>query len=314
MSLTLEFARRPSAIAYQLRALVPSRGLDGGFPSIRARWRGHRLRAAYVAELLELTDLDALFVPDEQPQLRSDPGRDVFFPHVFGFPLQMAIITHPAFPLAIWKALQIRQSFIRHRPLPLDEALSLETSVAGQRVLDKGAEVDLYTAVCARDELIWEGLNTFYYRGRFGAPGAAATLAKAPEVGSAALSTWHMASSGGRRFAALTGDYNGIHLWRWYARLLGFRGAFLHPQRVLGQCLARLPAREGGAAQRLDVWLKGPVYYGSRVELAVDPEAGGLVFALRADRDARPALIGRLSSSDGPDRGLLDPLDRLSRP
>ena len=91
----------------------------------------------------------------------------------------------------------------------------------------------------------------------------------------------------------MTGDYNGIHWWSPYARLFGFRGAFHHPQLVLGQALARLPVGASSPAQRLDAWLKGPVYHGSEVTLRARPETDGTVFAVVADGEQRPAIVGR---------------------
>lgn len=297
MKLHLEFDHRPSVIAFMLRGFLPSAGRlrDGGFPPIRVSWRRHRIDRDHLAEFRALAGLPA------------EDGVPLLYPHVSGFPLQMVILTHPAFPLPIWGALQVRNHLVRHRTIPVDATVDVETRVAFQRILEKGAEVDLHTTVRSRDEPVWESLNTFYYRGRFGPAGTASRFARAPAEAGAVTAEWDAAAGGGRRFAALTGDYNGIHHWGWYARRFGFRQAFFHPQVVLGQCLARLPAHEAGAAQRLDAWLKGPVYYGSRVSLRSAPDSDGLVFAAHADGDARPAVIGRRSSPSGSHGAPFDP-------
>lgn len=279
----MEFQRRPSTLAYMLRAFHPAQGLRkaGGFPPLRAVWRDARIGRGELGEFLQLTGLDA------------KDGVPLLYPHVFGFPLQMAILTHPAFPIPIWNTLQIRNHLLRHRAIPEDAVFDLETRVAGQRILEKGAEVDLHTAVRTRDEPMWESLNTFYYRGRFGEAGAASQFARPPEAGDAMVARWCSMSGVGRRFGRLSGDYNGIHLWRWYARLFGFRRAFLHPQLVLGQCLARLPKRDPAHPQRLDAWLKGPVYYDADVALHASVESEGATFALKLHGEERPAVLGR---------------------
>ena len=287
--LEVEFGDRPSAAAYMLRALVPSPGLGraGGFPQVRARWGGHRIDRRRLADLLRLTDLPAA---DRLPLL---------YPHVVGFPLAMAILTLPAWPLPIWRSLAVRTHLLQHRPIPLDAVLDLETRTAGQRILDRGAEVDLHTAVRREGELCWESLVTFYYRGRLGAPGPPSPLARAPEVIGAETAAWRADAGGGWRFGGLNGDYNPLHWGSWYARRLGFRGAFHHPPLALGQCLARLPGPDPGAAQRLDAWLRGPVYHGSQLRLssAAEPDGGGVAFALRVDEEPRPALLGRLRAA-----------------
>src|SRR5581483_1348284 len=114
----------------------------------------------------------------------------------------------------------------------------------------------------------WEGLTTFYARGQFGEPNADAPPAPAPAVDAPPGPPWRIPAGAALRFAQLTGDYNGLHLSDRYAGWFGYRSAFFHPQRVLGQCLARLPKPDDLTAQRLDAWLKGPVYHHAEVRLA----------------------------------------------
>ena len=238
----------------------------------------------HLAELLRLTGL------------RAEKDLPLLYPLVFGFPLQMVILTDPAFPLPIWGALQIRNHVVQHRPVSAGAVLDLETRVAGQRILDRGAEVDLHTTIRSRDDLVWENVNTFYYRGRFGEAGTASPLARSPEPGDAVVAQWFMPAGGGWRFAGLTGDYNGIHWVRCYARLFGFRRDFHHPQLVLGQCMARVAPHDPALPQRLDAWLKGPVYYNSKVQLWATAEPNDATFALVPDGESRPAIIGRWRS------------------
>ncbi len=297
----MEFRRRPSVLAYMLRGFYPSPGVrgTGGCPSICARWRSHWVDRRHLAEFLHLSGL------------RADQGMPMLFPHVFSFPLQMAVLTHPRFPIPIWKVLQIRNHLLQHRPIFDDAVLDLETRVAGQRILEKGVEFDLHTSVSARQEPVWESLNTFYYRGKYGQASAASPLARAPRHGDTMVARWRTpAAASGWRFAALTGDYNGIHYWHWYARRLGFGRAFLHPQLVLGQCMARLSAPRATDRQRLDAWLKGPVYTDAGVRLNATTESDRTVFGLSLDGEERPAILGSWRSGE-----VAGPLfDNESRP
>ena len=103
-----------------------------------------------------------------------------------------------------------------------------------------------------------------------------------------------MPAGGGWHYGGLSGDYNPLHLWSGYARKHGFARSFFHPQRVLGQCLARLPQAEAALPLRLDAWIKGPVFYGAEVTMGIAQETDGTVFALNVEGDQRPAIIGRL--------------------
>ena len=108
--LEMEFDRRPSTLAYMLRACYPSAGLreTGGFPPIRVRWRQHRVDRRQLALFLQLTGLHA------------DQTLPMLYPQVFGFPVLMVILTHPAFPIPIWNSLQIRNHLLQHHAIATD--------------------------------------------------------------------------------------------------------------------------------------------------------------------------------------------------
>lgn len=289
-----EFRAAPSALGFMARAILAPRRRDRELlPPLAATWRGHRADGAVLDSFLALTGL------------RDHPHWALLYPHVVGFRLQMTLLTDHAFPFPIWGSLQIRNHLVLHRPWLRGAALEFATRVAGRRVLEKGTEIDLASTVLADGALAWEGTTTFYYRGRHGGADAPSPLAEAPAVNGEPLARWEAPARGGTRFGALTGDYNGIHLSRWYARLFGFRAAFLHSQRVLGQCLARLPRLAAGPPVRLDAWLKGPVFYGAEVALSAgasegQTESGGqTTFALRVAGDPRPAIVGRVGPAAG---------------
>lgn len=278
-----QHSRAPSALAFMARAFIPSPGLakDGTIPRLVERWAGLRIEPAHLAAFHRATGL-----PEER-------GASVLYPHVFGFRLHMALLTHRAFPLPIWNALQIRNRMIRHRLFGPGEALELETRVGGQRVVEKGLEVDLESRLVRGSERVWESEVTYFYRGRFGDARAAASRENTLDVSQAPVAErFRMPVGGGWSFGELTGDYNGIHNWAWYARRFGFRAAFPHPQRVAGTCMARL-AGPTSEEQTLELWIKGPVFYGAGVVLRAQPDSAGVDFGLALEGDTRPALVGR---------------------
>lgn len=288
MLLLQEYRRPPSALAYMLRAFAPSAGLPRGARAreLSMRWSPLRLDPAHWEAYSALAR-------------GGDTGRQLLYPHVLGFRLVMALLTHPRFPLPIWRALQVRNHLTLHRPLPPDRDLELEVALTAQRILEKGAELDVTSRLTDRGRPVWDGIVTFFYRGRFGAPQAPSPRARSPEVDGAAVARWHMPPGPGRHFGRLTGDYNGIHLWSAYARAFGFPGAFHHPQLVLAHCLSHLQ-RPPGAVQHLDAWLKGPVFYGRDVSLRARTSAQGIVFALDMQGEARPCMVGRWWGSTSP--------------
>jgi hypothetical protein len=277
----LVFNDAPNALRYMALAFWPSPGLQPALPRIEARWAGWRAAPADIADFNALCGLPAS--GDELPAL---------LPHAAAFRLQMALLTHPRFPVPIWRVLQVRNRLRQWRPVPAQSELDFHCHLAAHRVLDKGAEFDLRTRVERHGEPVAESLNTFYVRGRF-AGMAQAGAPESPSTGDTPVAAWPMPGGGGLRFARLTGDYNGIHLWNAYARLFGFPKAFFHPLRVVAQALGHarvLPACPWG----LDVWLKGPVLHDSQVELRERDDPRGTVLALFAAHDARPAIVAQV--------------------
>ncbi|MFZ2650684.1 MAG: hypothetical protein WA210_11340 [Burkholderiaceae bacterium] len=282
--------RAPFAGAYMARAFLPSPGLpkDGSFPQILERWAGLRIDPRHLAAFRATVGA------------RDDDAVGVLYPHVLGFRLQMALLTHPAFPLPIWNALQIRNRLVRHRAIEPGAILDMETRTAEHRRVAKGLEVELHTRLSQGTELLWESSVTYFYRGRFGASDGPAQPAQPPDLrGAAVVEHLRMPSGGGWAFGSLTGDYNGIHCWPGYARRFGFRTAFLHPQRVAGLCMTRLEAPRS-EAQTLELWLKGPVYYGKDVALSANAHDGAVQFGLALAGDSRMALLGSWHGAAAP--------------
>jgi hypothetical protein len=277
-------------------ALLPRPGWRGpaSCPDTVLRWQGFRVEPAAAEALREICGLD---------EDTSSTRFGLLYPQVTGFRLVMAVLTQRAWPLPIWNALQVRNRIFLHAPLSLGDEYKLEARPSGWRILARGLEIDLHARLTRGEDCRWESVVTFYYRGRHGEESRAGDELGAPtsspavgEEESRSCTQWNTGDGGRWRFGRLTGDYNPLHQWDAYARRMGFPAAFAHPQRVLGQCLARLPD-PGRPAVRLDLWIKGPVPFGRAVTLRHDQatRGGRGRFGLWLEGDARPALVGALA-------------------
>ncbi|MDO8787542.1 MAG: hypothetical protein Q7J42_05675 [Sulfuritalea sp.] len=276
----LDYHAKPSVLGFMSRVLRPSPGFsgDGQLPDIQARWSGHRTSRRAVLDFLDLSDLPA------------GEGLSILYPHTVSFPMLMAVLSHPAFPVPIWNVLQVRNRLVQHEPIASDAVLDFTVRTGARRVLEKGVEMDLLVGAEAGGRIVWEAVNTFYARGRFGA--AEAEALASPGVAGTKATEWHMPARGRWRYGLLSGDVNPLHMSDWYARRLGYARAFTHPQRAIGQCLGHLGAAHH-APMQLETWIKGPVFYGTRVSLRSESRPAEQLFALHLDGDARPAIVGR---------------------
>lgn len=268
----------PSALSYMARAFLPSPVFRPGdkFPTIAVVWSGAFITSDHVRRFRDATGLDET---------------SILFPHAFGFRALMATLTNRKFPLPIWNALQIRNHLVAYRPLERGRLYDIEARKGGQRIVERGIEIDLVTRITQAGRCDWESIITFFYRGRFGNPANAPTP-QPPNLSDALVISQFMTNAGGGwTFGGLTGDYNGIHIWRPYARRFGFRAAFLHPQRAVGLCIARLPVPTS-EAQELDLWIKGPIFYSQDVNLSAIQTVTEIRFGLALAGDTRFAISG----------------------
>jgi acyl dehydratase len=93
-------------------------------------------------------------------------------------------------------------------------------------------------------------------------------LALAPVAG------WHLSAGSGRAYAALSGDWNPIHLWPWSARLMGLKAPIIHGMHTLGRVCAELERAGGRPLSGLDGRFRAPVILGSTVALGADLALG----------------------------------------
>jgi hypothetical protein len=285
MPVRLDFRGKPSFLGFMAQMWRPKGRFDAarGLPEMVATWRGQRFSPRELADFFELSGLP------------HGDELSILHPHTASFPMLMAMLSHPVFPLPIWRVLQVRNRMTQHEAIAPDAALDLTVRRGESRILEKGIEMDLCVKAEARGRVVFEAVNTFYARGRFGAAQAEAPASPAP--GGAPVTGWQMPVHGRFRYSRLSGDFNPLHLHDGYARRQGFARAFAHPQRAIGQCLAHLGAARH-AAMTLEIWIKGPVFYGSRLALLAETRPEDGAFALHVDGDGRPAIVGRYQVFD----------------
>ncbi|MDP3761811.1 MAG: hypothetical protein Q8R01_14980 [Ramlibacter sp.] len=259
-------------------------------PALSASWQANRTPARDIEDFTRLCGLPT--APGRLPPL---------FVHATSFRLQMSLLAHRKSPFAIWRVLQVRNQLLDLVTVAADVPLAFECRVHAHRGLPKGLEVDLHTRTLVAGTLVAESLNTFYVRG-FPCAQDRNVSAFPPPPATESVAAWLMRSGASWRFGALTGDYNPVHMWSPYARLMGFRRAFFHPLRVVGHSLARSGLHDMGSPRRVDVWMKGPVYHDTAVELRRGVTDRGTALALLTGDDPRPAVVTQVRHCNDRDR------------
>lgn len=196
------------------------------------------------------------------------------YPHLLAFPLQLAVMAGDGFPLPLLGAVHVENRIEVVRPVGVDELLDVTVRAQGLRPHRRGRQVDLVSEVAVAGEVAWRGVSTYLSRGTEH-PDAPASDPPDLEAlaGVAGGPTWRLGAGAGRAYAAVSGDWNPIHVHALTARPLGFPSAIAHGMytyaRVLASLGPRLPQR--GLTSR--VWFRKPVRLPSTVALrsAVEP-------------------------------------------
>ncbi len=286
-SIQLSFNHHPPVLSVYLLGLLTRRtGLKTGelLPKATSQWQHF---------IINKKHLSRFFAASQQPFSHTMP---ILYPLSIVFPLHMSILGHKRFPLSPFSMLQIRNHIVQLRPTDIDEKLDIHCTIAKQRNTAKGMELDIRSTLKAGEETVWEGINTYFFRGFFGDedPLTAQSRRLRELSDTPKENTWTMLSGGGFNFARLSGDYNGIHFSSLYARMLGYESSFAHSQVSLIQCLNRLPKLKTSRPIQLDAAFKGPVYYKTETRIKYDVHKTGFRFDLFSGQNNRPSLCGEI--------------------
>ncbi len=218
------------------------------------------------------------------------------FPHVLAFPLHLAVLSSPQFPFAAMGTIHVANRITSHRPIEVGETLQIEVHT-GPLVDDpKGTAVDFLASATVDGETVWESASTYLRRRRDGgvvsASSTDASTDPAPSRVVPGRMTWRLAGDLGRRYAAVSGDHNPIHLYPLTAKALGFPRQIAHGMWSLARCVAALENRLPDAVT-VEASFKKPILLPGTVAFGQDAVPDGITFALTSPRSGAPHLVGR---------------------
>jgi acyl dehydratase len=213
----------------------------------------------------------------------------VTFPHVLAFPLHMAVMTSPTFPFPAIGTVHLANAITQHRPVRVGETLLLEVHTSEVRPHPKGRAIDFLATATVGEETVWESTSTYLRRGR-DTPDAVA--ADDPSDLVPGRVTWRLDAAVGRRYAAVSGDHNPIHLYPLTARALGFKRQIAHGMWSLASCVAALENRLPDAVT-VEAAFKKPIFLPGSVAFGQDPVDDGIAFALTSPKSGAPHVVGR---------------------
>jgi acyl dehydratase len=276
-----------------VRAALTARGRAGSLPDTQVEQHEVVVDRARLAEYQRLC---GYAVRDALPST---------YLHVLTFGLQTTLMAERDFPLPLPGLVHVANSLVLHRVVDAAETLSLTVRAEGLGAHPRGTQVDLVSTASAAGNVVWSGRSTYLAKGaaaaddvaRPDAPGGSAQPDDAD--GTPALETdapptarWRVPADVGRRYAAVSGDVNPIHLAAPAARAFGFPRAIAHGMWTAARCLASLDPWTPPAHQAR-ITFRRPVLLPSSVELRTRRLDGGWQLGL-SSRSGTEHLRGTL--------------------
>jgi acyl dehydratase len=229
------------------------------------------------------------------------------YPHVLAFPLQMAVMADGSFPFGAVGLVHVENRIHQRRPIASGEELAIHVRPTKLQPHPKGRTFTLQTVVLSDGEVVWDEISTMLRRGKGSAdaevavdPGMRDETRPRAQEGFEALmvdvpagAEWRLGGDLGRRYAAVSGDRNPIHLHSLTAKPLGFPAAIAHGMWTKARCLAALESRLPDAFEA-EVRFRKPILLPARVEFASAEQDDETTFAVRDAKKKTQHLDGRI--------------------
>jgi hypothetical protein len=217
------------------------------------------------------------------------------YPHALAFPLHMAVMADGSFPFGAVGLVHLENRIEQHRRIGIGEELTIHVQPTKLQPHSKGRTFSLVTEVSADGEKAWESTSTMLRRGG-GTPKQPADGTKNRHIDDFEAhrqAVWSLGGDLGRRYAAVSGDRNPIHMHSLTAKPLGFPGAIAHGMWTKARCLAALESRLPDAFAT-EVRFRKPILLPGRVEFASASDGDQIDFAVRDAKRGTPHLDGRI--------------------
>lgn len=242
-----------------------------------ATHRGRRLESGAPMPAIEAHAARLFPDPDAYARVCGFPSGGALpltYPDVLTRGLQLAVLTHALFPFPLLGILHTEQRIEARRPLYATEAMSGRSWVAGLRPARKGVEFELHSAVTVGGEDVWHATSTILSRALPG-DGVKRPRPQEPAWTPRRSVVWRLPADQGRRYAAVSGDNNPIHLTRLTARAFGFSRPIAHGWWALARALAELDTDVAPPCV-VNARFSSPMPLPGRVVFTSGPLAGGL--------------------------------------
>jgi acyl dehydratase len=217
------------------------------------------------------------------------------YPHMLAFPLHMAVMSDGSFPFGAVGLVHVENSIVQHRPIGIDEEMTIRVRPTKLQPHSKGKTFSLETEGLVDGKVVWESTSTMLRRGKGDEKAKAKKGFEPLPADAPASAEWKLPGDLGRRYAGVSGDRNPIHMHSLTAKPLGFPGAIAHGMWTKARALAQLESKLPDSCE-VEVRFRKPVLLPAQVEFASQDNDKEILFSVRDARKGTPHLDGRVTA------------------
>ncbi|MDO5661972.1 MAG: MaoC/PaaZ C-terminal domain-containing protein [Brachybacterium sp.] len=211
--------------------------------------------------------------------LMGGPATDLAHPgvlHVLSFPVVLALMARPTFPVSLLGLVHLENQVLQHRPIRVGEKVDVEARVQNLRPHRKGRTFEAVATILNQDgEIIATDVSTYLARGGADSSGGG-TYERREFTAPVPTGRWKLPASTGRRYAAVSGDANPIHMSALSARAFGFPRAIAHGMYTAARAFTESRV-DLSRPLRWDVTFDAPVTLPGTVLVTYEDDGSGTV-------------------------------------
>jgi hypothetical protein len=247
-------------------------------PAISAEWKNISIDTRHLAQYNRICGFAEYKMPATYLWTRA-------------FPLIMRILVSKQFPLPAMGQVHLSNQISVLKTFDISKKINITAAVAHSKLSSKGLEWTMQLTADVEGLSVWSSQSTFLHRCKTGIDRNSKTI----ENAKGESQQWTLAKDLGRRYAAVSGDYNPIHLGALSAKLFGFKQAIAHGMWSKARCLAALDAVIPESGYQVNVNFLKPVYLPSTVNFYAIQEEGRHNFFLYDSSGEHRHLQGSIS-------------------
>ena len=291
MTDTRIFESAPAGLPLMLKAALPAIPIVGGLPGIKHETSG--LPTTVLKRTRVATDLAHLDRYNEVCGFARADTLPATYPHIAAHTLHLTMMTDTSFPFPPLGAVHLRNRITQYRPIGREEIYELSLRTESNEPHPKGRLINLVSEAHIGGELVWDESMTVLFRSRNGGdePTPAPLAGVEPPAGDV---HWNLGDDLGRRYGAISGDRNPIHLYPLTAKAFGFPRQIAHGMWTKAHCLAAISDKLPESFT-VDVEFKKPILLPGTVVFGSTTKGKKTTFGVQDARSSAPHVVGRVS-------------------